>query len=191
VERLIPSSLAIEVIECSGWASSARGLHQLRCHRRWPAEPHAAGLRRGKPFMGAFENEFANELGERREHVEHQPAARGRVSIASRSGWNPTPRRRRSATIEIRSCSDRASRSDSAPRARRRAAGSPGRLAGWAGRCRGGLLIGEHLAAPGRFHGEELPVEQLATGRHPAVADQGDRALPARPRAGPGGRWAR
>jgi hypothetical protein len=34
------------------------------------------------------------------------------------------------------------------------------------------LLIGEHLAAPGRFQGEDLPVEQLATGRHPAIADQ-------------------
>jgi hypothetical protein len=61
--------------------------------------------------MGAFDNEFADELGERREHVEHQPAAAVVVSIASRSDRNPTPRCRRSATIEIRSCSDRASRS--------------------------------------------------------------------------------
>ncbi|MFQ6397566.1 transposase family protein [Nocardia sp. KC 131] len=46
-------------------------------HGRWPAEALPAGACGGQPLVGALHDEFADELGERGEHVEHEPAARG------------------------------------------------------------------------------------------------------------------
>jgi hypothetical protein len=41
----------------------AGGLDLLRGHRRRPAEPHTAGSRGGEAFVGALDDEFADELG--------------------------------------------------------------------------------------------------------------------------------
>jgi hypothetical protein len=78
VDRLTPSSLAIEVTECSGWASNVRAEPDLLgCHRGRSTEFDAAGLSSCQSLVGAFDNQLAGELGERGEDVEHQPAAGG------------------------------------------------------------------------------------------------------------------
>jgi hypothetical protein len=71
---------------------------------RGPAEPHTSDPRGGEAFIGALDDEFADELGQRGEDVENEPAAGVVVSSASCSDLNPMTRRRSSPTIEIRSC---------------------------------------------------------------------------------------
>jgi hypothetical protein len=46
-------------------------------HRWRPPEAYASGLGGGQALVGAFDDEFADELGEGGEHVEHQAPARG------------------------------------------------------------------------------------------------------------------
>jgi hypothetical protein len=70
-----------------------------------------AGAGGGQALAGAGDDELADELGQRGEHVEDQPPARVVVSRFSCREVNPTPRRRRSPTVVIRSCRERESRS--------------------------------------------------------------------------------
>lgn len=53
----------------------ARRADLLGCHRRRSTEFDAAGPGRGQSLVGAFDNQLADELGERGEDVEHQPPA--------------------------------------------------------------------------------------------------------------------
>lgn len=48
-----------------------------QCHGRWPAEPDAVGLRSGEALAGAVDDEFADELDQGGEDVEHEPPAGG------------------------------------------------------------------------------------------------------------------
>jgi hypothetical protein len=109
--RLTPMSRAMEAMVASGWASSTRAC--LICPavmaggrpRRWPRARAAA-----RALERALDDELADGPGQGGEHVEHQPPAGVVVSRASFSDQNPTPRLRRPATTEIRSCSDRPGR---------------------------------------------------------------------------------
>jgi hypothetical protein len=66
---------------------------------------------RGAGQREPLHDESPDELGQGREDVQDQPAARGGGVQRHVPGPDPVPRRRRPATMVIRSCRDRASRS--------------------------------------------------------------------------------
>jgi hypothetical protein len=83
------------------------------CSAVWPgpAEARAAGAGGVQAFVGALDDQLADELEERGEDVEDQPAPGVVVSRASCRLLNPMPWRRSVVTIPIRSARDRDSRS--------------------------------------------------------------------------------
>jgi hypothetical protein len=78
---------------------------RLRGHGRGPAETGATGAGGVQSLAGALDDQLADELRQRGEDVEDQPAAGVVVSRASCRLLNPTPRRRSVPPIWIRSAS--------------------------------------------------------------------------------------
>jgi hypothetical protein len=116
---------------------------------------------------------LVDELGQRGNDVEDEPAAGVVVSRASCSEENPTSRRRSSAISPIKSDKERDSRSRLGTARCRLGAGRPGRRparAGWrcgrswCRRTRAGSRIGQ---------GAGLAVQELRDGGHPGIADSG------------------
>jgi hypothetical protein len=111
VDRLTPSNRAMLETLLLGRVSRSRDWRICAGHRRGPAQALAPGAGGVQALAGALDDQLADELGQGREHVEDQPAARSVVSSASCRDRNPTLRRRSPATMVIRSCRDRDSRS--------------------------------------------------------------------------------
>ena len=76
VARLTASSRAMEETVLSGRVSRSRAWRICSAvTSRWPPEALAAGAGGVQALAGAFDDQFADELGERGEDVEDQPAA--------------------------------------------------------------------------------------------------------------------
>jgi hypothetical protein len=122
------------------------------------ATPGAGG---GQPGGGAFADQVTFELGQGREHVEHQLAAGVVVSMASWRLRNPMPRPARPVTVSTSWRRERPRRSSFHP-----TRGSPGRSwsGSWArvGRSRGAAGgLGEPPIAAGVLEGVDLELGVL------------------------------
>jgi len=77
VERLTPSSRAMDEMLLPGRVSRSRAWRICGGHRRGPAEAWPRDAGGVQALAGAFHDELADELGQGREDVEDQPTARG------------------------------------------------------------------------------------------------------------------
>ena len=78
VARLTPSSRAMEETVLSGRGEQVAGMADLLGGHGWrPTEPGDAAAGGIQSFAGALDDQFADELSQRGEDVEDQPASRG------------------------------------------------------------------------------------------------------------------
>jgi hypothetical protein len=76
VDRLTPSNRAMLETLLLGRVSRSRDWRICAGHRRGPAQALAPGAGGVQALAGALDDQLADELGQGREHVEDQPAAR-------------------------------------------------------------------------------------------------------------------
>ena len=150
-------------------------------HRRGPAQARAAGPGCVQSLTGALDDQLADELRQRGEDVEDQPAAGGGGVQGLVQALEPDP-----VPAQRGDDGDQVGQGPGQPVQARHDQGVAGPQVVQAGRQLGpvgvlaGQLVGEDAEAASLGQGVLLAVQQLAGGADPGVADQ---------RTGPDGRF--